>query len=267
MVFEQFLESNQIKKHKLYALFLGLFYILVSYFVADYFFDQTLSVAVVFTATLFLVPSMYTILKIEEEIESKEGLRHFFHNHKDIFEIYLFVFLGIFAAFLILSMFSSNIFDYQMDFLETRGDLELSEADSYKASFSRVSGILSQNLMVIVIAFVLSLFYGAGGIFLIVLNASVFAAFVSYLIRYTGNFFQSFFVYLIHLVPELSGFLIAAIAGGVVSRAIMKEKFLSKGFKNVMKDSVALLLISFLLIVIAAFLEVFVVSNILKTII
>jgi uncharacterized membrane protein SpoIIM required for sporulation len=66
---------------------------------------------------------------------------------------------------------------------------------------------------------------------------------------------------LIHLIPEISGFLLAAIAGGVVSKAILHEKKGSKGFKNVFKDATVLILIAVGLVLLAAVLEVFVTAR------
>ena len=271
MVFEQFLESDKIKKHSLFIFILGIFYVLASYFVSSYFFEKEISLAVIFMSTLLLTPSVYTILNIEEKLESREGLQHFFHNHKDIFKIFLLLFIGIFFAFVFLGFYSGeSLFDYQINFLNARGDLSgsiVSDINSYAPSMSNVFGLISQNLTVIVIAFFLSVFYGAGALFLIVLNASIFAGFIFYVIREIGNYFSVIGLFLIHLVPELSGFLIAAIAGGIVSRAIMKEKFGSEGFKNIMSDALVLLLISVVLIVIAAFLEVFVSAKLVKLVI
>jgi len=271
MVFEQFLESDKVKKHSLFIFILGIFYVVVSYFVSSYFFEQEISLAIVFTSTLLLTPSIYTILNIEEKIESKEGLKHFFYNHKDVFKIFLFLFIGIFFAFIIIGSYSSKpLFDYQINFLKSRGDLSgsvITDINEYIPSISNVFGLISQNLLVIVIAFVLSVFYGAGALFLIVLNASIFAGFILYVVKEIGKAFPIISLFLIHLIPELSGFLLAAIAGGVVSRAIMKEKFGSEGFKNIMRDALFLLLIAVGLIIISAFLEVFVSARLVKLVI
>ena len=252
---EQFLESDKIKKHALNIFVLGIAYVVLGYLISAYFFKESVSVAMLFTATLFLVPAIYNILAIEEKIESRQGSKNFFQNHKDIFKIYFFLFLGIFVAFIILGNYSNlDVFQYQNNFLDLRGNLEM---ENVPPSFENVLGFISQNLLVVIIAFVLSIFYGAGALFLIVLNASVFAAFIHYIIQQTGKF-SLFGLFLIHLVPELSGFLLAAISGGVVSRAIMSEKFGTDKFRNVMKDALILLLMAGILIVIAAFLEVYV---------
>ena len=258
MVFEQFLESSRVKKHVLNILMTGVFYVLFAYLVSAYFFPSDVSIAIVFTATLLLTPSIYSLLSIEEEIESREGTKHFFRNHKDIFKIYVYLFIGIFAAFLVLGSYV-DVFSYQEGFLAARGDLAaIDSASAYSPSFSNVSGIITNNLLVVIIAFVLSIFYGAGALFLIVLNASVFAAFILHAATRLGSKFAVIGLFLIHLLPEIAGFLAAALAGGVVSRAIMKEKIGSKKFKNVLRDALILLLISAGLIMVAAFLEVYV---------
>lgn len=270
MVFEQFLSSDSIKKNMLFVFLLGIFYVLVGYVVSAYFFEASVSVAMLFTITLLLVPSITSILNIEEKIESKQGVKRFFQNHKDIFKIYFSLFKGIFIAFIILGAYSQlSVFDYQISFLQARGDLtggvitEFAE-NEYHPSLDNVFALISQNILVVVIAFVLSIFYGAGALFLIVLNASVFASFIVFVVKQAGNALGLILIFLIHLIPEISGFLLAAIAGGVVSRALYREHFMSKGFKNVMKDALVLLLISAGLIIVAAFLEVFVSASLVK---
>lgn len=269
MVFEQFLESSRIKKHALFIFMLGIFYVFAGYIVSAYFFNSYVSVALLFTTTLLLVPSIYTILTLEEEVERKEGMKHFFNNHKDIIKIFVFLFIGIFFAYLMLGYLSEDTFSYQFEFLQNRGDLSNKVIQDFKSSeyspgLIDFSSLVSYNLFVVVICFALSVIYGAGALFLITLNASIFAAFVFYVVKSAGNFLGITGVFLIHLIPELSGFLIAAIAGGIISRAIMMEKFRSAGFKNVMKDSLLLLLISAGLIIIAAFLEIFVSANLIR---
>jgi hypothetical protein len=273
MVLEQFLESDHIKKHIFFVFGLGIAYVIIGYIVSAYFFKDSVSVAMLFTTTLLLVPSIYTILGIEEGIESRDGVRHFFHDHKDIFEIYISLFIGIFFAFLFLGTVSqASVFSYQTDFLQKRGDISSDiitkfKQSDYAPSLIDLEALVSNNLLVVIICFILSVFYGAGALFLIVLNASIFASFVNEISKAVGNMHSILSLFLIHLIPELSGFLIAAIAGGVVSRAIVNEKFGSDSFKNVMTDALILLLISAGLIIIGAALELYVTAPIVKTLI
>jgi len=273
MVFEQFLESEKFKQHAFFIFFLGFVYVFIGFFIANYFFSSSVSVAMLFTCTLLLVPSVYVILNLEEKIESKEGVRHFYKNHKDIFKVFLFLFIGIFFAYFILGYYNdfSKTFDYQINFLNSRGDIISQTIDNFKnseysPSFDNFISLVSSNLTVMVIAFLLSVFYGAGALFLITLNASTFAAFIYIVIDKIGKL-SALFIFLIHLIPELAGFTLAAIAGSVISRALVSEKLGSKGFKNVLKDSLVLLLISFALISLAAFLELFVSAKLVRVVI
>ena len=271
MVVEQFLEKKSVKQHAIFLFLLGFTYVIIGYFVGKYFFPDDLSVAVLFTVTLLLLPSIYVIINLEEKVESRMGLKHFYNNHKDIFKIILFVFLGVFAAYVILGSTTdlNNTFSYQINFLEARNSMSAEmiqnfKVSEYDAGFDKVFSLISNNLIVILIAFLLSVFYGAGALFLIVLNASMFAAFISFVMEYVANEVGVLSVFLIHMIPELAGFTLAAIAGSVISRALVSEKIGSRGFKNVLRDSLVLLCMSLVLIVFSAILEVFVSANLIK---
>ena len=248
---------NKIGKRKFYSLLLGILYVLVSYGVAEIFFPRNTSLVIIFFITLLLVPSTFKLILIEEKIERRDGLKHFFKDHYTIMEIFLFLFIGIFIGYLIIGSYGQNSLDYQKDFLETQGVKEKAEINK----LNQLGAVLIQNISVIVIAFVLSLFFSVGALFLIVYNASIFAAFI--LLYEKAIMLLS----LIHFIPEILGFLLAAIAGGVISKAIMKEKLGTEPFKNVVKDATVLLLISIIVIVIAALIEVFVTPQILNPLI
>ena len=270
MVFEQFLASKKVKTHALFIFAIGFFYAAVGYIVSSYFFMEDASIVMLFTITLLLTPSIFVLLNIEEKIERKEGTKHFFRNHKTIMKAYLFLFLGIFLAFVIFGHFSGeSFFTYQLDFLHARGDISTDvlndfASTEYTRGFNDLTSLVSYDLFVVVVCFVLSVFYGAGALFLIALNASVFAAFIVSVGRIIGNPIPITSLFLIHMVPEIDGFLTAAIECGIVSIAIMKEKVGSDGFRNVMKDALVLLLIAAGLIIIGAFLELFVTAPLAK---
>ena len=97
--------------------------------------------------------------------------------------------------------------------------------------------------------------------FLIVLNASVFATFIMFIMKelpIITNKAAILGIFMIHTIPELFGFLLAAVAGGILSKAIIQEKFKSRPFKNVIKDAFAIFIIAIVVIVIAALLETYV---------
>jgi len=264
MVFEQFLESEKIKRHAFFIFGMGFVYTFLSFFVSYFFFKDSFSLAIIFLTTLLLVPVLNKFINDEEEVEGKDGLKNFYKNHKSLFKVLFFLFLGIFFAFVVLSFLNQDLFTYQTDLLRAIGNDPseniLQHEDIVK--FDQALGIISQNILVVVIAFILSIFYGAGALFLIILNASIFAIFISKLIYMKGA--SVLFLFLIHLVPELTGFFMASIAGAVMSRALFRENLLSERFSNVARDSLVILLISALLIVIAGFLEVYLVADLMK---
>ena len=57
------------------------------------------------------------------------------------------------------------------------------------------------------------------------------------------------------MIPEVTGYLLAAIAGGVLSHAFVREKIGGKNFKIVLIDSIVLLIAAILFLIIAAFIE------------
>lgn len=248
---------GKIGKRKAYSLLLGLLYVLISYGAAEIFFPGNISLPIIFFITLLLVPSAFKLISIEEKIEGIYGLRNFFKEHFVIMEVFMFLFIGIFVGYLIIGSYSGPSIEYQKNFLEKQGITESKEVNKLQ----QFENILIQNISVVIIAFILSLFFSVGALFLIVLNAGIFA---SFMLMYE----KAIILFsLIHFIPEVFGFLLAAIAGGVVSKAIMSEKVGTAAFRNVAKDASVLLLLSIAVIFIAAVLEVFVTQQILKPLI
>lgn len=249
----------------------GFSYVFIGYLLAGFFFGNV-SVAMLFLATLLIVPSLIKLLEVEEKRESFYGLRHFFKEHKDLLEAYIFLFLGVFAGYAVLGFAVSSesfmsIFEFQLNFLQNQQGLSSEVIEQFLSkplvpSIENVAGVLQNNIIVMLICFALSVFYGAGAIFLITLNASVFASFVVYVSNYLSDKASQTFIimgfFMIHMVPEISGFLLAAIAGGVLSKALTRERVASDNFRNVFKDALLLLLIACALVTLAAFLEVYV---------
>ena len=259
------MSTSWLERRPLAALVLGLFYTLVGSVTGFLFFRQNLSIAVLFFITLLLVPSLMNLLTIEEERERREGLRHFFHNHRDVFEIFLFFSLGIFLGYLVMVwIFGLLGFGLEITLqeqLKVLGDqVTKNVVQNYDVpKFTHSFGLFATNIGVAVIFFVLSFFYGAGSIFLVVWNASIFVTFIIVTIRNISQGMNHSLallgIFSLYIVPEIAGFLLAAIAGGVVSKAVVVEDFLSKEFKNVVRDAVVLLFLSFALLLLAAVLE------------
>ncbi len=63
--------------------------------------------------------------------------------------------------------------------------------------------------------------------------------------------------YLSHGILEFAAFMLVALAGGIVSMAITHHDLGNKKWKIIMKDALQLIIIAIIILVIAAFVEVY----------
>ena len=59
-------------------------------------------------------------------------------------------------------------------------------------------------------------------------------------------------------ILEILAYFVAGLAGGIISSAVIRHDFGTKKYEKIILDSAVLLLISVVMIVVAAFLEVYV---------
>ena len=112
MVLEQFFKASWLEKKPAISLLLGFVFVFIGLITALLFFKNDISIAVLFLVTLLLVPSLMKLIDLEEKMDRKFGVKHFFRNHKVIMKIYLFLFLGIFAGYLVIGFGAGDNLDY-----------------------------------------------------------------------------------------------------------------------------------------------------------
>ena len=64
--------------------------------------------------------------------------------------------------------------------------------------------------------------------------------------------------YTIHGLPEILAYFVAALAGGIISIAIINQEFSSRKFEHILLDSADLLMLAIAILFVAALLEVFI---------
>jgi hypothetical protein len=264
MVLEQLFKTRFIERKPIYAFWMGIFYSLIGFLSAYLIFGANVGLMAVAFTSILLIPTLNKLLQEEENAEireSKFSLRLLFKNHKDVFEVYLFVFMGILLTHTILSVwFAPRLTSLFSPQLAVAGITGMGMGSGAFVS------ILLNNLLVLVVCFILSLVYGAGAVIFLTWNASVWGSIIGYYVlqvSQTGMTPSNAFLVILlpllpHMITETLGYLSASIVGGVVSKAVTREKLMSKRFMHVLTDALLFLGLGFLLIIIAAALESFI---------
>lgn len=268
--------------------FVGMFYSAVALLFVDWVFSgdtvlsQYSSILIVTFSTLFCIPFMYFLISIEEAKDTRiKSERLLIGEHGKAVAALTYMFLGFIVAFSILYM----IMPQAMTVQNFRAQVEQYCAINMPQNFDKclhqygiantvttakvtanASGnlghflnILTNNVYVLIFILVFSLAFGAGAIFILAWNASVIAAAIGLFTNAQIHHLHTGLMrYLIHGVPELSAYFIAAIAGGILSIAIIKHDFRHEKFWCVLRDSVDLIILAIIVLVIAALIEVFI---------
>lgn len=275
MVVELFLKTGWLRRRISYSLLLGVIFTFISFGTSYFLFRNSpafIGIATILFSVVLVIPAVNRLFLIEERFEVHEKL-NFFHKHEHIIDFFVYYFIGVFVTFFVIALVQGNyVFsEGQLHGLENQPQSFVPEDISMENELpppptnNTISSIFKNNAYVLIVSFCLSLFYGAGAIFLITLNASIFASALANAIRtkLPGTGFIQMYSFMIcnvgimflHLIPEVMGYLMAAIAGGVLSQAFAREKIGSSDFKYVVIDSLIMLVFSFIVIFFAAVIE------------
>jgi len=287
MEIRKFFKTKLAEKRPAYSFFLGAFFTIVSFFTSFLLFKGTpnfIGISTILFTVILVMPIANKLFYREERLEINKKLG-FLKKHEHIIDFFVYFFIGVFIVLFAISLPRPNmVFSEQQLYNIQAGIIEEGRKlpPPPLGSGNGVLIIFKNNLYVMVISFVLSLFYGAGALFLITLNASIFASALARVIRislqnmdffvikslqnmdflFTNTFLSAFGftlcnlgIMFFHLIPEVSGYLLAAISGGVLSRALIKEKINSENFRIVFFDSIKLLIGAIIFLMAAAFIE------------
>jgi uncharacterized membrane protein SpoIIM required for sporulation len=278
---EMLISPRKAERRPYELFFVGLFYASLSILLVDWIFsnDVVLSkysgILVVTFAVMFSMPFVYYTIKLEErKITAERGMLSLLKEHKQAIYAFLWLFLGFVVAFsvwhIILpsnqslvaqletycqinrpSAFEECVSQYTMS-----GDVTNT---ANAVSTQRLFVIFSNNIGVLIFTLIFSLIFGAGVIFILAWNASVIAAAI-------GIFANSEISklplgiarYLVHGLPEIASYFIVALAGGIISSAVIRHEFGTEKFWEVIKDTLNLIIIAIVVLFIAALMEVYV---------
>ena len=258
---ENILKPDWLEKKPRFAFLIGFVYSIIGIVAAAIIFPRSQGIASIAFLSLLLVPSLNSILKIEEIRDTKSrgfSIKRIFTDHSDVLQVYLLLFLGIFLAYGLFSirfpeLLVSGLFDSQLRIIGITGN-------AGAASFDFAS-IFINNFKVLIIFLVLSLIIGAGSILFLAWNASVWGVIFGYVAVHSGDAFNTFaltfFKVAPHMITEASAYFFAIVGGGIMSQAVLREKVGSAKFNYVMKDGGLFIIASMILLIIGVFLEVY----------
>ncbi|MFH1317323.1 MAG: stage II sporulation protein M [Candidatus Woesearchaeota archaeon] len=267
-MFEQLYKPKFLKSKPRYAFLLGFAYCIIGVFSAKLIFGSNPGLMSVAFTSILLIPLLNNLLSISEKAETREkgfNLKVLFMDHKDLFKIYFLAFMGIFCAYLIFAIVWPV--DFSIFYLSPQLKVAGIAGSAINGNSAFFFNILKNNMIVLIACLFLSFFYGAGSILFIAWNASVWGSVFGFRIKeviiYSNQNWASAFLYTIipvlpHMITEGLSYFAAAIVGGVVSKAFLSEQFGSKRFKKVINDAMIFFVLAFILVVVGAFLEVYI---------
>lgn len=270
---EQIYPIKLIEKNPLYALLLGIAYSVIGIGIAVILFPEDPAIVAVALISLMFYPTVNTLMKQEEAIESRKeefNIFTFLSDHKSVFLIYIFLFVGMilvfaFFALILPSLATNHIFKNQLNML-SGGNLggAVFQTDVFMEIFKN-------NILVLVVIFITSFVLGDGGIFLITWNASVWGTIFGNLAKNAAhNANQNPYLYMLlvfaivtpHMLLEAFSYIGSATTGGVISRAVIKERLLSKRFNYIIVNIIISLVFALVILFIAVLVETYVLGNV-----
>jgi len=277
MVLESLINPARAEKHPIMIFLLGLAYGTLAIFLSLWIFEEQSSMVMVFLTTMAALPLMYHTLRFEEQKNFVAKPRSsMLREHAPAIMFFMMLFLGIAVAFTFWYItlptdVASSLFRVQS---QTISNLNQHVTGNLTQT-TLLSKIFLNNVKVMIFCILFSFLYGSGAIFILAWNASVIGAAAGNFIRShmakfagtaglhkVGAYFYvsslSILRYAIHGIPEILAYVIGGLAGGILSMAIVKHDFGTKNFERVLLDVSDLVLLSVLILFIAAVLEVFV---------
>ena len=279
---ELFFNPKRAERKPWQMFFVGLLYASLSIFLAYLMFgknpvlSQYMGVLVITFCVIFTMPFVYYTIKLEERknIEYEEEGKLLKEHSRAVF-VFIWLFLGFVVAFSFWHMVlpdGPNLLNAQIktfcqinqhsnyaNCLKQYGLDSTSGITGNVTSKERFFSIFANNINVMIFTLLLSLIFGAGAVFVLAWNASVIAAAIGIFAKsQISQIPMGLGRYMIHGIPEIAAYFIAALAGGILSIAVIRRDLNKEHFWAIMQDSLNLLLIAIVILFVSAIIEVFI---------
>jgi uncharacterized membrane protein SpoIIM required for sporulation len=278
MVVESLENPENAEKNPKHMFFFGILYTSIAILISLWVFPDQASLVMIFLTVMGILPLFFKTIKYEEQKDMQDfDEKLLLKEHSRALSFFMYFFFGatisysIWYVFLPISI-TQTLFSTQIStILQINGGVT-----GFSVQVFEVFGkIFLNNVRVLIFCLIFAFLYGFGAIFVLVWNASVIGAAIGNFIRsgfstvssafgvqslviYFKTVSIGMFKYAIHGIPEILAYFVAGLAGGIISVAIIKHDFRTKNFEKILLDSSDLIIISVVLLLVAAFLEVFV---------
>ena len=282
-MFEMLVSPKDAVKKPERLFFVGLIYASLSLLITQLIFlkndtfAEHASMLLITFSVLFSLPFMYFLLRVSEFKEIMYGRgKTLFREHGKAIIALLFLFVGFVVAFTFFNLVLpqdnvGKIFGSQIkEFCKINMPSELTQClEQYGIPVAGITGnvisgerevasIMVNNLYVLLFVLIFSLALGAGAIFILAWNASVIGTAIGIIVKTSLGNVGVLAAYFVHGIPEIAAYFFAALAGGIVSVAIIRRDLDKDKTKNILSDFILLMIIALIILLIAALLEVYI---------
>ena len=277
---EMLISPQKAERRPWELFFVGAFYASVSILLVNWIFSQDAvlfkysGILIVTFTVMFSLPFVYYLIKFEEDKATQHlGTFKLLREHERAIWAFLWLFLGFVVAFAFWYILLPTTQSYRAQVetfcainrpgeydgcLAQYGGAKGVQQTAFGTNKERLFLIFANNIYVLIFTLVFSLLFGAGAIFILAWNASVIAAAIAIFTQSNlSELPMGLLRYLIHGLPEIAAYFVAALAGGIVSVAVIRHEAGSERFWEILQDSLNLIIISVIILFIAALMEVF----------
>jgi len=276
---EMLIKPKRAERRPWELFFVGLLYASVSLllvtfvFGKDFILKEGSGLLIVIFTVIACLPFMYYIIKLEEgkdiEIDNSGKL---IREHSKAIHALIWLFLGFVIAFsfwyLVLPGSAQQNFNFQIKtfcainspsyFSNCLAEHGISAGTGAVSTGGTFLVIFSNNMKVLIFTLLFSLAFGAGAIFILVWNASVISAAIGIFAKGSlAGLPAGLLRYMIHGLPEISAYFVGALAGGILSVALIRKDLRGEGTGRILQDSLLMVLIAILILIIAALMETY----------
>lgn len=278
---EMLIKPKNAERRPWEMFFIGAFYASVSVLMVNWIFKQDAvlvkhsGILVILLTMALSIPFMYFMLRYEEtRIVKGRGSIQLLKDHRKAIYAFLYLFLGFTVAFAFwysvlpdTTSFRTQIETYCMinrptnfnECVAQYGIKDVTTTTPFLTNKERMFLIFTNNMYVLLFTLIFSLIFGAGVIFILAWNASVIGAAIGIFTGYKLSLLPlGLLRFLIHGAPEIASYFIVALAGGLVSVAVIRHETGTEKFWEVLQDSLNLIIVAIIVLFVAALIEVFI---------